>query len=267
MRMVFITNPWPSSSIRGRQIAERIDYAVVDPDDTYSSDVFIFIKVHPPQSILDFAKKCYLDVVDNVPAAKECPPSSGVIAIGKTAQGYISKILNRDDVILIPEHHCNFDREVRSREEVKRVGYCGLRGAFHLDLKEITDALASIGMEFVYNFHVKSRMCVVDFYKSIDIHLTFRRDARTYEPLLKNPLKLVNAGSFNIPSIGYPEQNYVDEWDGCFAKAYSLDDVVKKVKILKGSSAAYDHLSGVAHEKAKEYHIDKIIPLYKELVV
>lgn len=267
MRRVFIGNPWPSTDIRGHQIADRLENAVVDPGNVFPDDIYIFIKSYPEAELIDYLGKCYVDVVDNIPAAKNCSPDVGVIAIGKTAHGYISKLLDRDDVLLIPEHHCNFDREVRESRDVLRVGYCGIEDCFHLNVKDVTEALANIGMEFVCNFKVKDRMCVVDFYMSIDIHLTFREDAKMSAPSLKNPLKLANAGSFNIPTVGFPEQNYIDEWDGCFAKVRSLDEVVRAVKVLKESEAAYENLAGLGFEKAKEYHIDKIIPLYEELVV
>ncbi len=84
---------------------------------------------------------------------------------------------------------------------------------------------------------------------------------------LKNPLKLANAGSFGIPTVAYPEPNYVAEWDGCFAKATNLDQIVRAVSVLMSSKVAYENLSGLAYEKSKEYHINKILPLYKELMV
>ena len=128
-------------------------------------------------------------------------------------------------------------------------------------------ALASIGAKFIYNINPEDRNVCCRFYASIDISLSFRCQMDPILAKLKNPLKLANAGSFGIPTVAYPELNYVAEWDGCFAKAENLDQIVRAVKVLMESKAAYENLSGLAYEKSKEYHIKKILPLYKELLV
>ncbi len=275
MRIVFFTNPWASAKIRGEQIAARLENSLVVTQDDYAAsptnvckdDVCVFVKCSPDQGLADMAKQCYVDVVDSTAALSHITDLCNVkvIAIGVTSHKYISEYLGRDDIILIPEHHCNFKNELRDRPKVERVGFCGYTDNFHLPFGEVSNALASIDVEFVYETQVEDRQNVCSFYKYIDVQLCFRKSASN--AMLKNPLKLANAGSFRIPTIAYPEPSYVAEWDGAFAKVDDLAQIVRTVKILKESTAAYDNLADAALKKAQEYHIDKIIPLYKGLLV
>ncbi len=283
MRMVFITNPWASAMIRGEQIAARLLNAVVYQHTSIASenvrkdDICIFVKSFPgrgwPELIKKVkVKKCYLDIVDSIVALENARGKDdidlGIIALGKLSHEYISKYLNRDDIILIPEHHCNFEDVVRdASRDVLKVGFCGYQENFHLDPVVVGRALADIGVKFIYNINPEDRNVCCRFYGSIDINLSFRCQISPDMASLKNPLKLANAGSFGVPTVAYPEPNYVAEWDGCFAKVENLEQVVRAVGILKDSKAAYENLSGLAYEKSKEYHIKKILPLYEELLV
>ena len=289
MRMVFITNPWASAMIRGEQIAARLLDAVVYQHTNVASenvrrdDVCIFVKSFPgcgwPEMIKQVkVGKCYLDIVDSSIALENaCGKGEtdvarhmdlGIIAIGKLSYEYISNYLNRDDIILIPEHHCNFEDVVRdASRDVLKVGFCGYQENFHLDPVVVGRALADIGVKFIYHINPEDRNVCCRFYGSIDISLSFRDQISPDMANLKNPLKLANAGSFGIPTVAYPEPNYVAEWDGCFAKVENLEQIVRTVRILKDSKAAYENLSGLAYEKSKEYHIKKILPLYEELLV
>ena len=288
MRMVFITNPWASAMIRGEQIAARLVGAVVHQYTNKASecvrkdDVCIFVKSFPAQGWPELVKvaqvkKCYIDIVDSLPALRNVRGEGevdtarhmdlGIISLGKSSHEYISEYLDRDDVILIPEHHCNFENAVRDKNrDVFKVGFCGYEENFHLDPVVVGRALSSIGAKFIYNITPNNRNACCRFYSSIDINLSFRVQSDPVMAKMKNPLKLANAGSFGVPTIAYPELSYVAEWDGCFAKTENLDQIVKAVSVLKSSKAAYENLSSLAYEKAKEYHIARILPLYKELL-
>ncbi len=268
MRIVFFTNPWASAKIRGDQIAARFENAVVNPPDIRIGDVCVFVKCCPDSNVVNVADKCYLDIVDSwalMETAKE-HPELGIISIGVTAHNYLREQLQRDDIILIPEHHCNFKNELRDRNRVTRVGFCGYTENFHLSFGEVSQALADIDIEFVSETQIEDRINICSFYKSIDVQLCFRNND-SEASRLKNPLKLANAGSFRIPTISYPEVSYVAEWAGAFARVTDLDQIVRGVKVLRDSEAAYDNLADAALKKSKEYHIDKVIPLYKEILV
>ncbi|MFK5282474.1 hypothetical protein ACI3PL_23225, partial [Lacticaseibacillus paracasei] len=65
--------------------------------------------------------------------------------------------------------------------------------------------LADMGLEWRFCNHYSKRRYVVDFYKEIDIQISFRPHHPRGIILHMNPLKLSNAGSFGIPTVGFPE--------------------------------------------------------------
>ena len=214
MSMVFLTNPWPSATVRGRQIAERLDDANLDdaninisvkPDDTV-----ICIKSVPTPQLTKHVSKCYVDVVDSMGVLnilRQHPNIDAIpIAITKSNQRFIENYLHRE-AIVVPQQHCNFENVIRDRDDVKVVGFCGCTDTFDLSLNAVANALREIGLEFVAKFDLSTRQEVVDFYKSIDINLCYR----VVNTTLKNHLKIINAGSFKIPTVAFPEPAYVED--------------------------------------------------------
>ena len=248
-----------SGEIRGRQIASCLN-GKTNPKNGYEDDICIYAKCLPPD---DFPNRTYVDIVDsrNLVNWVMDRPNVGVIAISKTAQNYLFRKLNRSDIHLIPEHHCNFEREQRPDREVTTVGYIGCRtgSAFPVDIKK---RFAEVGLDFKYNRAYKTRFDVIDFYKSIDIQIMHKYVRHKAIINLKNPLKLANAGSFGIPSVAYPENNFIEEFGGCFIEAKTIDEMVQQCKNLKENKALYQDTSEKAFMRAQEYHIDKIAPLY-----
>ncbi len=80
-----------------------------------------------------------------------------------------------------------------------------------------------------------------------------------------NPLKLVNSSAFGVPTIAYDEPVF-EEMKGCYLPVKSLDEFLKKLDDLVTSPSLYNEYSERCLEKAKEYHIEKIAKLYKDLV-
>ena len=267
--MIFLTNKtWPSAKIRGYQIAKRLgakcDEPVTDFDETT-----IFVKCIAKG--FEVLKNCYFDVID----ANSIFDKIGdvehvkVIAQSEKSKEYInSKIKN--EVIVIPEHHCNFENVRRDKERpVRNVGYVGSRLCFHLDFNTVKSYLACEGFDFQYllcdGMNEVTREDVCDFYKNIDIQITFRDGelAGNYMPVeMKNNLKLINAGSFGIPTVGFPEFAYKDF---PYVQVQSLEQLGDACVQLRKNPDEYDKLSFDIWKIAQEQHIDKIIPLYKEL--
>jgi len=270
-RLVFFSNAWASGEIRARQVASRLGaYAVVDPDTVYSDDVCIFVKGYPHDEILSGVSKVYVDVVDSyatIPWLRS-HPSAGAIAISHKGGEYLSNALNKH-VPVIVEHHCNFERMRKVLVEPKVVGYVGELELFHIDVDTVKYQLSTIGMEFVYLDKFKCRKDVCDFYHKIDVQLTFRRDTDGYGKttgMLKNPLKLANAGSFGIPTVCYPEVTYVDEWDGYFMPAHNVDAILYWLDMLKQKPDMYADMSDKVFTHAEKYHIDNVAPMYLRLL-
>lgn len=268
-RLVFFTNPWGSGEIRGRQVAAAVG-GEVDITDVQADDVCIFVKCFPSDAVLKHVGKVYIDVVDScacIPWLRD-HPSVGAIALSNLGGQYLSEVLDRE-VPVIPEHHCNFERVQKQPREPQVVGYIGEMTMFHLNIAQVECMVETLGMKFVYLNKFKTRKDVCDFYQKIDIQLTFRVDRDDYgrtSGILKNPLKLANAGSFGIPTVGYPEATYIDEFRSWFIPAKSIDEVAYWLDRLKHEPALYADAAGAAYIRADDYHIDKIAPLYRQLL-
>ncbi len=270
-RLCFFSNAWGSGEIRARQVASRLgDLAVVDPKVVYSNDVCIFVKCYPTDDLLNSVAKVYVDVVDSyavIPWLRS-HPTANAIAISYKGSKYLSKELDRQVPVII-EHHCNFERIRRVMVKLRVVGYVGELELFHLNIAAVKQQLGTIGMEFVYLDKFKCRKDICDFYRKIDVQLTFRRDTDGYGKttgMLKNPLKLANAGSFGIPTVCYPEVTYVDEWDGFFVPITNVDALLYVLDNLKQDLNMYADLSNRVFAHAERYHIDNIAPMYLRLL-
>lgn len=270
-RLCFITNSWGSGEIRGRQIGNALgsDVAVVDPETVDKDDIVIGIKVIPSNDVIDCVKAVYVDVVDCHGAVEPLKRDKrlNAIAIGDTAYERLCNELSVDRVVKIPEHHCNFERQLKPVGfPVKKVGYIGEMSGLHLVTPFIASMLEGTDIELLVCYHYPDRQAVIDFYMQIDVQITYRMDDRDNGvwPCLKNPLKLANAGSFGIPTIGWPEVNYLAEWKGCFWEALSTADVISIIKYM--THEQYVNMSYKALGRAQYYHIERILPLYRELL-
>ena len=265
-RLVFYTNKYASGEIRGRQMAAAVG-AVVDADTVYPDDVLVMIKGIPPQEIIDYVKKVYVDVDDGyglIPLLKERSKAQP-IAASRVGQKYLEEQLGRK-VLMIPGHHCNFERTVRVTHKVATAGFMGYPEHLHLDPVDLSDALGKIGINFVTKTKFSSREEVCDFWRGIDVQICFRKKSDTNPvPELRDPLKLINASSFGVPTIAYPEPTYADEFGGYFYEAYSLDDIVRHCKALASNGWAYHSVSMALIQYAEQYHIQHIAPLFRRL--
>ena len=246
--IVFITSPWASGYIRGHQVANAIG-ATCDPKEPVSADsVFIFIKSTPNISV----KRMYIDIVDAYGLLTSLPrfPSAKIIAISELAKDFIS---NRcyNEVVVIPEQHCNFENHVRQAGEVETVGFIGYPPNFELNPEDVKTRLAKIGLDFIWKTEFGSREEVCDFYNKIDIQLTYRPRTPTSlcAPELKNPLKLSNAGSFKIPTVACSEPSYVADFKDMFLIADNIDDIIKQCNALKNEPTMYATISQRCFDK------------------
>jgi len=270
-RLCFFTNSWNSGEIRARQIGKMLgpEIAVVDPKEVYEDDVLVGVKAVPPDHIVGRVKDVYIDVVDchGTFKALRADDRLKAIAIGDTAYEKICEEISPDRVVKIPEHHCNFERRLKSNMfPIKTVGYIGEMSGLHLVTPFLAAMLHDLDVEFLICYQFSKREHVTEFYDKIDMQITYRLDDRDCGvwPELKNPLKLANAGSFGIPTVGWPEANYLAEWKGCFWEALSVSDVASTIRGM--TAEMYRDMSNKALGRAQYYHIERILPLYKELL-
>jgi len=251
-----------SAYIRAEQVAPYIG-ARLNPIDGYEDDVCIWIKQTPATT--KWGER-YVDVVDRhqcinwLKNHEDC----GAIAISKVAEEFLKSEL-KNKVVFIPQQHCNFLREQRTRTEVNIVGFCGEYHTFAPFEEEIRSKLKKIGMELKFFHTYKRRQDVVDFYKGIDIQIVWRMD-KVILAQLKNPLKLSSAGSFGIPTVAYPEPNFVAEYNNCFQPAETIDSMIDAILNLKTDPVFYSYLSEKVKEKAENYHIENVAKFYQELI-
>jgi hypothetical protein len=272
--MNFVTNKkgWPSEHTRGYQIAEYlgcgINRAMRTFDETTIAVKCVFSR--KVQQDLDSMTNLWMDLIDDVNTinfAKRLP-HVGIIAITDIMKDYLAQHID-NKIVVIPEHTCNFNNEIRKRKTVKVVGYVGSRNCFDLDATVVEEALKKIGLEFKYlicETDDVTREAVVEFYKSIDIQLAFRTEARDIRnPMYRNPLKVFNAGSFKVPTVAYPEVSYRICAGTMFLEATTLGSVIDKCYQLKNDKSLYDFYANRAYEWSKQFSIKNIAKLYMAL--
>lgn len=233
----------------------------MNPKSGFKDDVCIWVKSQPPENCPRFS---YVDIMegDNLVPWLAAHPKVGIIAVTKDIKKYLEKTLIRNNIILIPQNHCNYKRELRNRTDVRVVGFIGFpKYSFRHPLDDIKERLAKVRLDFIEKTSFNGRRGVIGFYKRVDIQIVWRPNADEF----RNPLKLSNAGSFGIPTVAYPEESFVSEYDGCFIPAMSIDELIIKVKELKDNPDLYDYTAKKVMTRAENYHIEHISKLYKKL--
>jgi len=265
MNFSFFYAPGTAGYVRGEQMAEVLG-GKKNPKNGFENDVCIYVKVIPPE---DHPKHSYADVDDSTKLAKwlETHKDTGVIATSENTKTYLSKTLNRSDIVVIPHAHCNYERWVRPDREVRTVGVIGSKTSFQGDTDKFSERLKEVGLEFVYekkywDTYKNNRLKVCDFHKQVDIQVCWR--PKMFAKEFKNPNKLVNAGSFGIPTIAYSEEGF-NGWGGKFIEVNSIDEMVEVCKELKENKTLYMDYSKAVVEKAESNHLDNIIELYRNL--
>jgi len=265
MNYSFFYTAGTAGYVRGEQMADALG-GKKNPKDGYENDICIYVKVLPPKHP---PKHSYADVDDSARLAEylETHPDLGVIVTSNNTREYLAKRLKRNDIIVIPHAHCNYERWIRQNREVKTVGVIGSITSFQADTDEFSERLKEIGLDFIYkkkywDTYQNNRKKVCDFHKTIDIQVCWR--PKMYAQAFKNPNKLVNAGSFRIPTIAYPEIGF-EEWTGKFIQADTIDDMVASCLELKELEEYYNYYAEQALKKAQENHISNIIKLYRRL--
>jgi len=260
VRLVFHRRRGESGQVRGLQMAQHFK-ARLNPDEDndwrYDFDVNVWVKQEPRH--MEWPGKHYLDVIDEprrIPWLRQ-HPECGVIAMSLSGQEYLKEKLNRDDVLFIPVHHANFNRELRERgNEFTAAGVCGGTGAIQCDEGELKALLAEHGLTWQHYQRYKTPQHIIDFYKTIDVQIIWRPMNRP----LKEPLKIVNAMSLGIPTVAYPEPAY-KEVEGYYWPVTTFEELAAAIEDIRQGYDAQRLM-----DKAEEYHIDNVGKLYRELL-
>jgi hypothetical protein len=252
-----------SSIIRADQIAEATG-AKLNPTKGYKNDICIYVKPNLDSSN-DFrfeGKSPYLDIIDElgyVQLTKKHPQVS-IIVISEQDYITVASLGITNKIVLIPQHHCNFNREKRTRKRIITVGVIGTRRAFTYLPADLKLRLQERGLELLEFSEFFTRQDIIDFYKKIDLQIVWR----PYRKKLANPLKIVNAASFGIPTIALDEI-YFKEMGNCYIGVSSFEQFLVELDRLISQPNLYAAYSQLCIQKAEEYHIEKITKLYMSL--
>lgn len=252
-----------SSIIRADQIVEYLaDEAKLSPTTTSPGDINIYVKPHVRGgNDFDFLPNSYLDIIDGwglIPLLEKHPEVK-VIACSKRDQRILQEKLP-NEVVFIPQQSCNFERARRTRTGIKTIGIIGTEDAFEHIPPEIEEGLEYRGIKLLKYSKFFTREDIVNFYKQIDIQLVWR----PYRMRFSNPLKIVNASSFGIPTIAYEEEVF-EEMRGCYVPVVSPARFLSEFDVLANYDPFYDQMARDCLRKAEEYHISKVAELYKSL--
>lgn len=248
-----------TSLIRGEQIAQYLG-GKYNPTSGYENDVCIYLK---PRTLDNIKDGSYVDIIDAgaelVNQLKD-RPNIKVITSSQTSHEFVKERL-KNEMVLIPQHHCNFERTVRLRREINTAGFLGTPRSFTYPVDEIRKLLEKIGIKFITNFNYKNRQDVLDFYKQIDVQIVWYIND---DSPFKHPLKIINAASFGIPTIANRLIGY-QELEGNYIPVETIDSLIAEVEKMKNKDY-YARWSDKIMKAAEMYHISRIAGQYKQLI-
>lgn len=252
-----------SSIIRADQIALATS-AKLNPKAGFENDVCIYVKpeLNSDGDIEFQGKSSYIDIIDEigyVNVLKKHPEVSAIVLserdfINLSTQGLSNK------VYLIPQHHCNFNRIKRVRKNITTIGIIGTDRAFQYLPTDLSFKLKEKGLELKTFSKFFRRQDIINFYKKIDLQIVWR----PYKKRLANPLKIVNAASFGIPTIALEESHFKD-MGNCYIGVQKLNQVFSELDLLLKYPSRYNAFSDLCLKRAEDYHIENIAKLYKAL--
>lgn len=250
-----------TSLIRGEQIAQQLG-AKYNPTSGYEGDLRIYLK---PKSLDRIKDGDYIDISDSgefiIELLKKRPKLKTIASSLATYKYLKEKLPNK--IVLIPEHHCNFERTSRKRNQVATVGYVGSPNTFIFEMNPgIEKRLAKIGLKFIAFYYFKNRQDVTSFYKRVDLQIIphfWPDDSEIY----RHPTKMISAASFGIPTISARKSGY-KEWEGNYAAGHDVDSLIGEVEKMKNKDY-YDQWASKIIKAAEPYHIENVAKLYGQL--
>ena len=87
---------------------------------------------------------------------------------------------------------------------------------------------------------------------------------RPYKKILSNPLKIVNAASFGIPTIALDEKAF-GEVKSCYMPVNDFGEFLTALDRLRTTTSLYVNYARECVERSEYYHIEKVGEMYKEL--
>lgn len=251
-----------TSLIRGEQVAESLGGGY-NPQAGFDQDICIYLK---PKTLDQVKDGSYVDFSDAEPyliKLLQDRPKIKVITSSQTSFEFLKEKL-KNELFLIPEHHCNFERGIRTRKEITTGGIITNPSTItYPAYTEVKKRLAKIGFKFITCYDWKIRQDVVDFYSRIDFQvIALFGIYDDYNPF-RHPTKIINAASYGIPTVANWNFGY-KEFEGNYIPVRNIDDLVEEAEKLKNQDY-YAAWSKKIIKAAEPYHIENIAKLYRQL--
>lgn len=250
-----------SSMIRGDQMADYLG-AKFNPQQDYQDDVCIYVKPWVEKGgDMNLEGIPYIDIIDghNLGQLALKHPEAGVIVCSRADQAVMSSVIP-NKIVFIPQHHCNFERQLKTLGQITKVGIIGTKEAFKFLPQGLKKALSERGIDLVEYSKFFTRQDIINFYQNIDVQIVWR----PYKKRLSNPLKIVNAASFGIPTIALDEEAF-KEVSSCYIPVSTLGELLGELDALRSFQNIYFDFSAKCVVKAEEYHIENVSKLYRNL--
>ena len=253
-----------TSYIRGEQIASYLG-GKYNPKDGFDHDICIYLKPKP-QTFNQIKDGSYVDFSDAEPYLKDLlktRPKIKVITSSLTSFHFLKERL-KNEVFLIPEHHCNFEKTKRTRQEITTAGIITNPSAItYPAYQQIKNRLAKIGFGFITCYDWKTRQDVVDFYSQIDFQVIGLFGVYDERDPFRHPTKIINAASYGIPTVANWQLGY-QEFEDNYIHVRNINDLMEKVEKFKNQSY-YDQFVQKIIPASEPYHIENIAKLYRQL--
>lgn len=247
-----------TSLIRGEQMAQYLG-GKYNPTSGYENDICIYLKPRTSDNIKDGAYIDFSDGEEYLLKLLQDRPKIKVISSSVPSYEFLKERL-KNEIFLIPEHHCNFERAVRTRKEISVAGFLGTPRSFTYPVDEMTKRLEKIGIKFIATFSYKNRQDVVDFYKQVDLQVVWYDNG---DSPFKHPTKYINAASYGIPTIANRLIG-CKEWEDNYTSVETIGSLIMEVEKFKNKDY-YNKWSDKIVKEAEKYHISKIAEKYQQL--
>lgn len=248
-----------SSRVRAEEIAQYLG-ANLNPTEGFENDVCIFVK---PMHVDHIKDGSYVDILDDLNAFEYIKKRPGIKAIAMSLPHFeFVKRELKNEVVLIPHHHVNFERALRKRKKITTCGYVGVNNSEHRSInRRVKEALKTINLDFIPLFLFQIRQDIIDYYKKIDIQVIGYFDHQDIP--YYHATKIINAASFGIPTVAGRRLGY-REFENFYIPVNNMEELLIEVEKLKDPEY-YNKWSTKIIKEAEKYHISKIAKLYKQL--
>lgn len=248
-----------SSRVRAEEIAGYLG-ANFNPREGFDQDICIYVKPGRLDHIKDGS---YVDILDDLYSFERMKDRPGIKAIAMSLPHFefLKKEL-KNEVVLIPHHHVNFERTLRNRKKITTCGYVGVNTPQHRSLNhKVKRALRKINLYFTPLFLFQTRQDIIDYYKQIDIQIIGYFDYQNVP--YYHPTKIINAASFGIPTVAGRRLGY-KEFDNFYIPVNNMEELLAEVDKLKDQKY-YSGWSDKIVKESEKYHISQIAKLYQQL--